>query len=182
VLGASGVTGDNPIVEAVCEFRYVRDEGMWDGTYPGLLFEKIRDSYPLRKPQKVGTWEFRIPSQLEETAPSQVYKETVKSRFYSSNEKKVVSVGDQNLSISSLNPYQGWDESKAEILRIFFIYDDIATSQDICSRVGLRYINHLSVIDEEDPMLFSSRKFLFDLTTTRGVKETGFCDLGGDLH
>jgi uncharacterized protein (TIGR04255 family) len=41
-----------PLVEAVCEFRLAA-ETLWDLAIPGLLYEKIKNKFPIREQRTV---------------------------------------------------------------------------------------------------------------------------------
>ncbi|HEC93618.1 MAG TPA: TIGR04255 family protein [Candidatus Atribacteria bacterium] len=129
---------NNPIIEALCEFRFSVQEP-WDVTIAGLIYQEIRDQFPQKK-QDAG---FEIKArptekgieQLIEVIPSKI-------RFISEDGSKMVQLVPNSLVINHLRPYPVWDQFKKIIIENFKLYNKIAKPSEII-RIGLRYINKI---------------------------------------
>lgn len=129
---------NNPIIEALCEFKFSPQEP-WDVTVAGLFYQEIQDQFPQKK-QDAG---FEIKArptekgieQLIETIPSRI-------RFISEDGLKMVQLIPNTLVINHLRPYPVWDKFKEIIIKNFKLYNKIAKPSEIV-RIGLRYINKI---------------------------------------
>jgi uncharacterized protein (TIGR04255 family) len=131
-----------PIIEAVCEFRF-EPGSPWDLAVPGLVYEKIRDSFPKRHP--VREVEFGvIPSA---SGVEQQVKTIDQIRFLREDEKAFIRVGPDQLAVHHLKPYPSWQEFQPLIMKGFNAYSDAATPKSI-QRIGLRYINRIEISGE----------------------------------
>lgn len=132
----------NPlIVEALCEFQFIPSQP-WDVTIPGLLYDKIRDEFPVKhqqmgfgvglaaQPREGGMAEHRI-----ELAPPRM-------QFFRSDKTALVQVGSDLLTINHLKPYPTWEAFKPLIFNNLKIYQEIAKPKGF-RRIGLRYINKI---------------------------------------
>jgi len=140
---------NSPIEEAVCEFRFASDPGLqWNLTVPGLLYEKIKHSYPGEpKQQNLIQTEFQVGLQLP-INPGFAFKQgTTKLLFQSADTKKLVGVGPDMLSIHSLRPYEGWDSFAKRINESFRSYIEVAKPHGI-KHLALRYINKIAIPEQ----------------------------------
>jgi len=128
-----------PVVEALCEFQFIPTQP-WDITIPGLLYERIRDEFPLKQ-QQIGIGfviQPRAGGELEhniELPPPQM-------QFFRSDKASLVQVGMDVLTINHLKPYPTWETFKPSILKILEKYKEIANPKGF-RRIGLRYINKI---------------------------------------
>jgi len=130
---------NSPISEAVCEFQFGQDSP-WDLTIPGLIYEKVRGTFP-KKSQfaqvtlGISTTEGTIGQQLE-TMPVM--------KFSSEDEKVLIQVGTRLLSVNHLKPYSSWRNFLPLIQDSFNAYCEVAEPKSI-HRIGLRYINTIEI-------------------------------------
>jgi len=128
-----------PIVEAVCEFR-LTPETRWDLTVPGLLYERLKESFP-QKDQ-------RMIQQMELTRGPEGLHQQISMReaiiFFTEDKKILVQVGPRLLTINVLKPYPHWDGFKP---RIEMAWESLQAAIEVqgLERIGLRYINHIEL-------------------------------------
>lgn len=130
---------NEPIIEAVCEFRLPPDSN-WDLTIPGLIYEKIKDEFP-HKEQRL----FQDAETIKQPQGIQ-HKLSTNERilFFTDNRKVFIQVGRHLLAINSLKPYPSWDQFKPKIEKAFkSLIDTIAVNE--FQRIGLRYINLIQI-------------------------------------
>jgi len=131
--------GNDPIVEAVCEFRLMPDSE-WDLTIPGLVYEKVRSDFPNK--------EQRIIQEVELTQSSQGIQQNTRTReraiFLTNDRKMFIQVGPHLLAISCLKPYPTWEGFKPWIEKAF---NALAHTVDVkvLQRIGLRYVNRIEI-------------------------------------
>ncbi len=137
-----------PIEEALCEFRFKPGQD-WDLTIPGRLHVRLGDAYPGKpRQQKV----VEIGLEVKEGIPSELqHKEAFdRVQLVTENEKRVVGVGPDVLSVHLLRPYHdvstpqrsGWDEFYLRIKEALNAYWEVTQPEGV-NRIGVRYINKL---------------------------------------
>ena len=126
-----------PIEEAVCEFRFADFD--WDPTIPGRLHEAIKKTYT-RKPQAVKFFQAEFSASPEATASASVRELPTRTQFSTKDERHVLSVGPQVLSVSERRPYGTWRTFKRRIKSAYTEFEEVAGQHEI-TRVGIRYIN-----------------------------------------
>ncbi len=109
-----------PLIEAVCQFSFIND-GTWNWTIPGLLYEKIGSEFPVRSQQ------LNVPQTL---------------LFKKSDDSAIVITGPYLLSINHLKPYTGWDTYFPMIKSVYETYLDLFQSSRV-TRIRLKYINEI---------------------------------------
>jgi uncharacterized protein (TIGR04255 family) len=128
-----------PIVEALCEFR-LTPETRWDLTVPGLLYEKLKESFPQK--------EQRMIQQMELTGGPEGLHQQIRMReaiiFFTEDKKMLVQVGPRLLTINVFKPYPHWDGFKP---RIEMAWESLQAAIEVqgLERIGLRYINHIEL-------------------------------------
>lgn len=125
-----------PLEEALCEFKFISDLE-WDLTIPGLIYEKVKDNYPIKK-QQIGIGIKLEPKgkgieQSIEQAPPRI-------QLFEKEEKGLIQIAPDLLVINRLKPYPGWNIFKPMITEAVDSYKLIAQPKGL-KRVGLRYIN-----------------------------------------
>lgn len=90
-----------PIIEAICEF-YFSSDIPWDLTFIGLIYEKLKEFFPKKQQLQVNI----------AVAAASATKEHVGTipmiplvRFSDSNEKTLVQLGQNLLTVNHLKPY-----------------------------------------------------------------------------
>ena len=136
-----------PIEEAVCEFRFRKDD--WNPTTPGQLFEKLKESYSA-PPKELKQFEAQFTAGPQKPAIADVRELPSLIRFSTEDEHKLLSIGPQRLAVSMRRPYSNWEEFRNQILTALREHRSI-TGADEVSRVGVRYINKI-VIEAINPI------------------------------
>lgn len=130
---------NDPIVEAVCEFRLAPD-AKWDLTIPGLIYEKVRRDFPNK--------EQRIIQEVELTQSSQGIRQNTRTSeraiFLTNDRKTFIQVGPHLLAISCLKPYPTWEGFKPWIEKAFNALADTVDVK-VLQRIGLRYVNRIEI-------------------------------------
>ncbi|HID61454.1 MAG TPA: TIGR04255 family protein [Anaerolineae bacterium] len=131
-----------PIVEALCEFQF-ESNSPWDLVMPGLIYEKVQDTFPRRRQAKQLTVDISAsPEGIE-----QQVRTTDRMQFLREDEKVLIQVGPHFMAVNHLKPYPSWQEFLPLIKRGLRAYCDVASPRSI-HRVGLRYINRIEVADQ----------------------------------
>ncbi|KPJ64923.1 hypothetical protein AMJ44_11930 [candidate division WOR-1 bacterium DG_54_3] len=132
-----------PIIEAVCEFRF-EPGSAWDLAVPGLVYERIRDTFPKRRP----TRDVQLGVRQVEAGLEQELKTTERIRFLRDDEKAFMQVGPDQVAIHHLKPYPSWKGFQPLIMEGFSAYSKAASPKGI-QRIGLRYINRIEIPGEK---------------------------------
>ncbi len=128
-----------PILEALCEFRF--QPGLaWDTAFPDRIFESVKDSFPQR----------RLVQSVEATvaiAPEgnqQQLKSSPRWQFLDEDEKTLVQIEANLLSVNHLKPYPSWLDFLPLIQQALDAYRAVVEPKGI-HRIGLRYINQIEI-------------------------------------
>lgn len=102
-FGATPRYRNPPIIEAICEFYFAPGLN-WDPTLPGKLHTKLKDDYPGR-PRHQESVDLGV--QLREgSSPNFQFREGPKKvQLITENEKRIVGIGRDVLSVHMLRPY-----------------------------------------------------------------------------
>lgn len=129
-----------PLVEALCEVRFSSTEQRrWDWAVPGMLYERIRDRFPIRKEHHAIDLPMTGPVPLGPAAQS-----IERLQFVSADERTLVQVGPDLLAVNSLRPHLGWSELRDALLDVLAAYRGIASPAAI-SMAAVRYINKVEI-------------------------------------
>ncbi|MDQ2809093.1 MAG: TIGR04255 family protein [Chloroflexota bacterium] len=154
----TGVYRNPPVIEAVCEFRFQPDSA-WDLAMPGLIYEKVRRSFPVRQQPVQLSIAIGGPS----SEPPPIFEPMPVMRFLRKDEKALIQVGPQLLSVNQLKPYRNWSTFRKMIENALAVYREVAQPKSV-QRIGLRYINRIELgspaVRLED--YFEFRPFLGD--------------------
>jgi len=134
-----------PIVEVLCEFQFVPSQP-WDITISGMLYEKIRDDFPLKQ-QQVG-FGVAVQPREEGVLEQKIEFGPPRMQFFSNDKTSLVQVGLDLLTVNHLKPYPTWERINPLILKILKKYIDIASPKGF-RRIGLRYINKIDFDQHE---------------------------------
>ena len=132
-----------PLVEALCEFRF-EVTGGWDLTLPGLFYAEVKDAFPLQEPVDEVSFQFELGS----VQGKQQWLKTQRLQLWNENRSATLQIGKGLLSINQLNPYPGWEDFKSLIQTAFLKYSNI-DSEFQFKGIALRYINHIKPNSEE---------------------------------
>ncbi|MCK4591205.1 MAG: TIGR04255 family protein [Candidatus Latescibacteria bacterium] len=130
-----------PIVEALCEFRFVPSDA-WDWTIPGLLYEKIKGEFPERSQFKGLGVQIYLGPNSPPAADMRTGPERVQLKR--SDGSAMVQIGENLLAINHLRPYPNWGNFREIILKNLQNYREV-TEEVPLKRIGLRYINQIKV-------------------------------------
>ena len=143
-----------PIEEALCEFRFEPGRE-WDLTIPGKLQTELGEEYS-GKPRQGRVVEVELDTQKGDS-PNLRYREGfAKVQLVTEDDKRMVGVGQDVLSIHMFRPYQnpsdpessGWDEFKPRILTALAAYKKVSEPVGV-RRIGIRYINKIVVPEKK---------------------------------
>jgi len=133
-----------PVVEAICEFSFEPGQP-WDGTLPGLIYNEIKEKFP-KKQQQTGLGigiQFAPPNPGLISTP--VRREMFsRLRFLSEDERTLVQIAPDLLTINKLKPYSSWNNLKPLILYTLEKYEKVARPKAI-RHIGVRYINRIEI-------------------------------------
>ena len=131
-----------PITEAVCEFRFEL-ETTFDQKIADLIYEEIKEKFPKKKKGQFYQAEFKIDAkEKKQELSSKIIREF--DQFFSEDEKTLVQLDKERLSIHKLKPYQSWSEFSQLIKLVFNSYIKNIKVKSI-QRIGLRYINNFEI-------------------------------------
>lgn len=132
---------NSPIVEAVCEFKFKQDAS-WDATIPGLLYERIRDTFPEKEQRQ--TQDVRFVQGPEGVSPEVRPVEYV--MFRDTDKKRIIQVAPHVLLVNRLYPYTIWEdfiEAIATALNnLLAVYNEKGVEG-----LTLRYLNRIAIPD-----------------------------------
>lgn len=135
-----------PITEAMCEFWF-REDREWDIVVPGLIYEKVKDVFPVTSPFH------RLDATIQAGREGlrQRFQSQELARLRNSEKTALMQVGRGFVSIHKLAPYSTWDEFLRLIERGFAAYSDVRKPQAF-ERIGLRYINRIEMPCQDDAL------------------------------
>jgi uncharacterized protein (TIGR04255 family) len=132
-----------PAAEVICEFRFP-EEIPWDMTYPGILYNHLKDTYPKRDQRYVREVVMLVgPEGLREELLV-----TERSIFLAEDEGCAVQVGPRLLSVSCQRPYVHWEAFSKQITGAFDRFREVI-SADAIGTMNLRYVNLIEIPQEE---------------------------------
>ncbi len=138
-----------PVREVIFELIF-KDDFKWDFTYPGELFNKIKEEFPIKKSVIEGKIKFDLSKDL---APKdQSVSTTEIPQFLTSDEKIFVVLKKNRLSIHHRREYTSWENYKAKIDLVYTSFLNIlgqsptaAGIENKIAQIGLRYVNDVNV-------------------------------------
>ena len=140
-----------PIAEAVCEIRYSSED--WDPTIPGRMQERLSGRYD-GKPQEQRLLQADMRHVDAPDGPGVEIQGLQQNRIQlrDLSEKRILSIAENAISVSDLEPYSGWEAFYGRIEEAIRMYHELVPSLNV-TRIGIRYINRISV--SEDPVNLS---------------------------
>lgn len=128
-----------PIAEAFCDFQFIPNQP-WDMTVPGLFYEKIRSEFPVKKQQiRFG---IGFPLKIDDKN-TPIIQPAQRMQFFRQDEKSLIQLAPDRLSVHVLRPYSKWEAFKPMISKALKIYKEIANPKGF-NRIGLKYVNKIS--------------------------------------
>jgi len=137
-----------PLVELICEFRLPSDSA-WDLTMPGLIYEKVRNEFPDRKPHLLH--HFEVASGQE--GIGQKFRSEQRVLFHATEDKRVfLEVGPRLLGVhSQVTPYPGWGHFRPKVDIGFDALTAVSNAKKLRG-ITLYYVNRIEVPDEPDAL------------------------------
>ena len=131
---------NSPIIEALCEFQFVPSQP-WDLTIPGLMYEKVKGTFPDRQ-QQVGIGVQFRPT--EKGFEHKVEPAPPRIQFHRKDKTALIQIATDLLVVNQLKPYRTWAEFKSVVLGALQTYEGVANPKGF-KRIGLRYINRINI-------------------------------------
>jgi uncharacterized protein (TIGR04255 family) len=129
---------NDPIVEALCEVRYLPGTKPWQPLMPAEIYNRTKDSYDGDARQVAGIEQPNGPF-----GPG-VFGET-RLQLGNKPRTRLMSIAPQLFSAHALKPYEpGWTDFKPQILRSRAAFEEVTGCTHIV-RIGLRYINRVEL-------------------------------------
>lgn len=135
-----------PLIEALCEFRF-KPSGHWDWTLPGRFYDQISEEFSDRS-QENG-WAVELKAGPGDIQYSQINAAPERIKMIRPDNSAMVQVGVELLAINQLRPYPDWDSFRTLILKMYETYTSLYNIAGL-ERIGLRYINQISLKDLKD--------------------------------
>lgn len=129
----------SPLIEALCEFRFVPSSS-WDWTIPGRLYDEIRSDFPERA--QVDGLAVQFVLGPEKTSAQPVIKGPERVQMKRSDGTAMVQVGPNLLVVNHLRPYSDWESFCSMISDAYAKHEKIIGPTKV-ARIGLRYINQI---------------------------------------
>src|SRR5712692_6393770 len=132
-----------PIREAVCEFRFEPSQP-WDSTVLGLVYEKIKEEFPKkRQPSSL-----QVSVRTEAGEAENIRGPSNRMQFLREDERALVQVAPDFLSVSHFKPYSKWELFKGIIEKALIAYRQLNETKGV-RRLGLRYINQINIPEKQ---------------------------------
>ncbi len=129
-----------PIIEALCEFQFDEDVP-WDLTLIGLIYDKLKDDFPKKQQLQLDLALAAATQANQQIGPMPMIPLV---RFLDKDEKKLVQIGQNLLTVNQLKPYESWEEFSPFIGKGIEAYHEIARPKGF-RHIGMRYINRIEV-------------------------------------
>ncbi|MGB8982655.1 MAG: TIGR04255 family protein [Anaerolineales bacterium] len=159
-----------PIEEAMCEFTFATEgvAAQWDLTLPGRVQQHhaLKDVY--NAPSRQQQVQQFVADQTEPNATTNISLSSALLRVLipTTNNKAVLGIGSNTLSISSLRDYEGWTAFRPRISTALGAYEEVAKPQEI-TRINLKYINRIIA---PKPEAITASEYLDDISPYREAK------------
>lgn len=128
-----------PIEEAVCQVTFAFPI-QWNVAIPGLVYERLRPDYPAdpeaQRPVQAALQPGDAGASFSLTGGPERYV------YKDSSGVRLVVMGQDNLSVNCLRPYEGWPGLKARLERVLSLVSEVVTLPPV-RRVENRYINRI---------------------------------------
>lgn len=138
----SVIYSNPPLIEAVCEFRFMPGPQPWGWITPGLMYDRVKNDFPIVQDQPALQMQMALPT--EQPTATQLTGGISRVQFLRADGTAVVQVGPNALVVNHLRPYRNWDQFRTLIINQFDIYMEI-TEPLALAQVQLRYINKLEL-------------------------------------
>lgn len=159
-----------PLIDAVVEIRFTSK--LFPSAVFGIIYNEFKNDYPNVEKLPI----LQIPDQLREIDPNFKFK----PHYKLFNEKFIVQIGSDVISISSTIPYVGWEEYSNYIFSFYERLFKIELNLTII-RLGVRYVNFFeNDIFEKVNLSLSIGEFKHEYKNTHirtEISENGFSNI-----
>ena len=128
-----------PVVEALCEIFFTGSK--WDGTIPGMFFDKIKADYPIKKELKQIGFGLSISPEAQQLTPM---GGSTRIQFLKSDGSQLVQIEKDLIVINQLRPYPRFEDWNPVIDKMLKLYCELAQPAGI-RQLGIRYINRIVI-------------------------------------
>ncbi len=157
------VYNNPPLLEAVCEFRF-QESNPWNPAFAEYIHNKVKSEFPIFRPRS--DIEIRVDNQGITRQSSEP-----KSLFIREDERALIQVARNLLTINHLKPYPSWIRFRQMIENAYKIYLDIVQPEGL-ARIGLRYINRIEIpFERQDHLKIDDYLNVFP-KTPEGIPDT----------
>jgi len=133
-----------PIIEAICEFKFTREENTsWGSAFLDRLYGQLGGQEgEFSSKESIKNFEVEVAAGPE--GVTQRIEEREGERFSTPDGKLFVRVSPHVLAIHHLAPYTSWGRFLPKIQRGYQAYCEVASPMAL-ERIGLRYINRVTL-------------------------------------
>ncbi len=134
-----------PVVEALIRLRWAEPRP-WSIATPGLLYERLREAYPVEPKTRARMQADLTPGALgEDPGNLAVRVDSQQLVFSDEAEGRLAIVAPGEVSVHALPPYEGWESLRTRTVHAHTAVADILGVGEALSGVGLRYINRVVI-------------------------------------
>lgn len=155
----------NPIVEALCEFRFSAPTEGWIFV-PYRLHEKLADLFPSEPTTDAPAFAPTVGGVLGQAIPSVQVVVGIggsgRIKMASADGKSTLIASSQSLAVNMLDPYSGWERFSETLKRVLAAFTELTNGEFSIERIGLRYINRVSTPVKKVSDYFSLSPLSFD--------------------
>jgi uncharacterized protein (TIGR04255 family) len=128
-----------PVTEVLAEFYFQPTN--WDLTVPGLLYEQIKDDFPVKKmPASTPVLVPAAPGAQQLVLQQSI--RTDRMFFERKDEKVLVQIAPNLLVVNNVKMYAQWEDFCPVIKSVFNKYASVVDNWKI-ARLGLQYVNQI---------------------------------------
>ena len=132
-----------PIEEALVEFQFAPTQTPMQAVV-GPLHERLHDDYS-QDPRNQTLLQADIHAPAGKSANVTLTESVPRVQLLDETGKKLLSLGQDVVSVHTLRPYEGWEQFKPRIERGLRAYATLSNATQV-TRLGVRYINRLELV------------------------------------
>lgn len=156
-----------PLVEAICEFHFMPQEGINNFSFVDTYYETIKEDFPVKGiRERIGV-QFSSDATGKVSVPS-ILKDIDLHQFRSKDNTTLVQLGENLITVNHLKVYTTWEIFKPVIKKNVEKFLEIRKAEVFASAI-IRYINKVD-LDKQDNFLLSDY-FNFDVKIPEGLPQ-----------
>jgi len=128
-----------PVVEALCEIFFTGSK--WDGTIPGMFFDKIKADYSVKKELKQIGVGLSISPEAQQFIPM---GGSTRIQFLKPDGSQLIQIEKDLIVINQLRPYPRFEDWSPVVDKMLKLYCELAQPAGI-RQLGIRYINRIVI-------------------------------------